>query len=338
MDVAWQLRFGVSFLALVLVGGTLGYTLIEGWEPLDALYMTIITITTVGYGEVKPLSPGGIVFTMILIITSVGMVAFIIVGLARIMVEGEVRRIFGRRKLEKRIRGLKDHYIICGYGRIGSYICRELAERPLPFVVVENNPEITQTIPEANYVNGDATDDETLKKAGIESAKCLVAAVASDADNLYITLTARQLNPSLYILSRATDENAEKKLLTAGANKVVLPYLIGAHRMAMALVRPTVVDFMEIAMHRRSLELQLEEIKVRQVDRMSSSTLRDSGIRSDLQLIVVGIKKESGKMIYNPSPETQIEAGDILITLGERNNLDKLERLVGFKGGPEILG
>lgn len=240
--------------------------------------------------------------------------------------------------MEKRIRGLKDHYIICGYGRIGSYICRELAERPLPFVVVENNPEITQTIPEANYVNGDATDDETLKKAGIESAKCLVAAVASDADNLYITLTARQLNPSLYILSRATDENAEKKLLTAGANKVVLPYLIGAHRMAMALVRPTVVDFMEIAMHRRSLELQLEEIKVRQVDRMSSSTLRDSGIRSDLQLIVVGIKKESGKMIYNPSPETQIEAGDILITLGERNNLDKLERLVGFKGGPEILG
>jgi voltage-gated potassium channel len=152
--------------------------------------------------------------------------------------------------------------------------------------------------------------------------------VASDADNLYITLTARELNTGLYILSRATDENAQKRLLTAGATKVVSPYLIGAHRMAMALVRPTVVDFMEIAMHRKSLELQLEEIRVNQVDQLPSSTLRDSGIRSDLDLILVGVKKESGEMIYNPSSETQLEAGDTLIILGERRNLDKLEKLV----------
>ncbi len=330
MDVITQLKFGFSFLLLVLVGGTLGYSLLEEWGPLDALYMTVITITTVGYGEVKPLSQGGVLFTMILILFSVGMVAFIVVGLARIMVEGEIRRIFGRRKLEKKIGGLKDHYIVCGYGRIGSYICSELAERPAPFVVVETDPEVTQRIEDANYhyVHGDATDEQTLTKAGIESAKCLVATVASDADNLYITLTARELNPNLYILSRATDENAQKKLLTAGANKVVSPYLIGAHRMAMALLRPTVVDFMEIAMQRKSIELQMEEIRVDHIGRLPSPTLRDSGIRSDLDLIIVAIKKESGQMMYNPSSEVQIEAGDTLITLGERKNLDKLEKLV----------
>lgn len=330
MDVIRQLQFGVSFLLLVLVGGTVGYSLVEGWEPLDALYMTVITITTVGYGEVKPLSHGGIVFTMILIITSVGMVAFIIVGLARIMVEGEVRRIFGRRKLEKKIGGLKNHYIVCGYGRIGSYICKELAAKPVSFVVVEKDPQITQRLEDGNYhyVNGDATDEGALRKAGIKSAKCLVATVASDADNLYITLTARELNPDLYTLSRATDENAQKKLLTAGANKVVSPYLIGAHRMAMALLRPTVVDFMEIAMHRRSLELQMEEIRVNDIGRLPSRILRDSGIRSNLDLIIVAIKKESGEMIYNPSSEAEIEAGDTLIIMGERKNLNKLEKLV----------
>lgn len=336
MGVIEQLKFGLVFLLVVLVGGTLGYSLIEGWEPLEALYMTVITITTVGYGEVRPLSHGGVAFTMILILISVGMVAFIVVGLARIMVEGEIRKIFGRRKLEKKIGSLKNHYIICGYGRIGSYICKELAEKPHPFVVVEKNPEITQKIEEENYfyVNGDATNDETLRKAAIDTAECLVATVASDADNLYITLTARELNPNLYILSRATDEKAPKKLLTAGANKVISPYLIGAHRMAMALLRPAVVDFMEIAMHRKSLELQLEEIRVHQVDRLSSTILRDSGIRSDLDLIIVGIKKESGKMIYNPSSETQIERGDTLITMGEIKNLEELERLVGFEAGP----
>lgn len=330
MDAIRQLKFGFIFLLLVLTVGTLGYMIIEGWEPLSALYMTVITITTVGYGEVAPLSLRGITFTIILILASVGMVAFIVVGLTRVMVEGEVRKILGRRKLEKRIGHLSSHYIVCGYGRIGSYICKELAEKPLPFVVVEKHPNITQRLEEAGYfyVNGDATNDETLRKAGIESAKCLVAAVASDADNLYITLTARELNTGLYILSRATDENAQKRLLTAGATKVVSPYLIGAHRMAMALVRPTVVDFMEIAMHRKSLELQLEEIRVNQVDQLPSATLRDSGIRSDLDLIIVGVKKESGEMIYNPSSETQLEAGDTLIILGERRNLDKLEKLV----------
>jgi voltage-gated potassium channel len=330
MDAIRQLKFGFIFLLLVLTVGTLGYMIIEGWEPLSALYMTVITITTVGYGEVAPLSLRGITFTIILILASVGMVAFIVVGLTRVMVEGEVRKILGRRKLEKRIGHLSSHYIVCGYGRIGRYICKELAEKPLPFVVVEKHPDITQRLEEAGYfyVNGDATNDETLRKAGIESAKCLVAAVASDADNLYITLTARELNTGLYILSRATDENAQKRLLTAGATKVVSPYLIGAHRMAMALVRPTVVDFMEIAMHRKSLELQLEEIRVNQVDQLPSSTLRDSGIRSDLDLILVGVKKESGEMIYNPSSETQLEAGDTLIILGERRNLDKLEKLV----------
>ena len=339
MDVIKQLKFGLTFLVIALVGGTLGYSLIEGWDPLSSLYMTVITITTVGYGEVRPLSQAGVAFTMALILGSVGMVAFIVVGLARVMVEGEVRRIFGRRKLEKRISNLKDHYIICGYGRIGGYICHELTSRPVPFVVVEKDPSVTQRIEDRSclYVNGDATNDDILRKAGIDSARCLVATVASDADNLYIPLTARELNPDLYILSRATDEKAQKKLLTAGANKVVSPYLIGAHRMAMALLRPAVVDFMEIAMRERSLELQLEEIRVHRIDRLASTILRDSGIRSDLDLIVVAVKKTSGQMIYNPSSETRIETGDILITIGGKKNLEKLEELVGFQTKPEAI-
>jgi voltage-gated potassium channel len=334
-----QIRYAVLLLLIIVITGTLGYSLIEAWPLLDSLYMTVITITTVGFGEVRELSGTGKLFTIALIIGSVGIVAYLVTLVAGVVVEGEIRRIMGRRKLEKAINRLKDHYIICGYGRIGAYICQEFRDEGLPFVIIEREEKVIQGMEEGGlvYIRGDATDEKTLIDAGVERAKGLITAVASDADNLYITLTARELNPDLYILSRATDENAQKKLLTAGANKVVSPYLIGAHRMAMALLRPAVVDFMEIAMHERSLELQLEEIRVHTIDQLASTTLRDSGIRSDLDLIVVAVKKTSGQMIYNPSSETRIEPGDILITIGEKKNLEKLEQLVGFEAKPEAV-
>ena len=332
MALLQQIRYAVILLLIIVVTGTLGYTLIEAWPLLDSLYMTIITITTVGFREVRELSATGKFFTIGLIICSVGIVAYLVRQLAGVIVEDEIRRLMGRRKLEKAINRLRDHYIVCGHGRIGSYICEEFRDEGLPFVVIERDEHVIRSMGEGLvYVRGDATDEKTLIDAGVKRAKALITAVASDADNLYITLTARGLNPNLYILSRATEEKAERKLISAGANKVVAPYLIGAHRMAMAIIRPAVVELMEIAMKRESLHLQLKEIKVNDTANLPGTTLRESGIRSKLDLIVVAIKREDGSMLFNPAFDTSIEKGDTLITLGQKANLDSLAELVKFE-------
>ncbi len=328
-----QISYGILFLLIIVFTGTFGYTLIEDWPLLDSLYMTVITITTVGYGEVRELSRTGRFFTIGLIISSVGIVAYLVSRLAGVVVEWEITKFMGRKKLEKTISKLKNHYIVCGYGRIGGYICSQFKGEGLPFVLIENDEQVIQRVEEEGvvYVRGDATDEKTLIDAGVERAKALITAVASDADNLYITLTARGLNPNLYILSRASEEKAERKLISAGANKVVSPYLIGAHRMAMAIIKPAVVELMELAMERESLELQLQEIKVNDTARLPGTTLRESGIRSELDLIVVAIKKEDGSMIFNPAFNTAIVEGDTLIILGQMANLDRLAELVRFE-------
>jgi voltage-gated potassium channel len=332
VGVLKQIRYAVLLLLIIVITGTLGYTLIEAWPLLDSLYMTVITITTVGFGEVRELSGPGRVFTIGLILSSVGIVAYLVTRLAGVVVEGEIRKLMGRKKLEKAINRLKDHYIVCGYGRIGRYICKEFRDEGLSFVIIERDEQVIQSMEEGLvYVRGDATDEKALIDAGVERAKALLTAVASDADNLYVTLTARGLNPNLYILSRASDEKAERKLISAGANKVVSPYLIGAHRMAMAIIRPAVVELMEIAMKRESLQLQLREIKVTDTANLPGTTLRESGIRGQLDLIVVAIKKEDGSMHFNPAFNTSIEKGDTLITLGQKANLDKLTELVKFE-------
>lgn len=331
MDPFRHLRFSIIALVSIIAIGTLGYSLVEGWSLFDALYMTVITLATVGFKEVQPLSDQGKLFTIILIISGTGMIAYTLSSLLQFTLEGQLRKILGRKKLESRISKLSDHYIICGFGRIGHLICREFQSRPLPFVVVEKDPQLVERVEREGFmfVEGDATDDETLQAAGIDRALGLITAVTSDTDNVYITLTARGLNPKLFILARAGEEGSEKKLMRAGASKVISPYTIGASRMAQAILRPSVVDFIEIATASENLELQIEEIPVADSSSLAGKTLIDSGVRQSMGIIIVGIKQVDGQMIFNPPPTRVIEPNSILIILGERPAIIQLEKIAG---------
>jgi voltage-gated potassium channel len=318
-----------SCLLALLFFGSLGFVWIEGWNFFDALYMTVTTLTTVGYGEIHPLNRIGRIYNMVLILAGMGVLFYIVGSLARAVIEGELQVALGKRKLIKHIKRLKNHYIICGFGRIGEIIARQLKGRGLSLVVIDRNPEQISRLEEIGYyfITGDATRDEVLLEAGIERAKGLVAVVASDADNVYIVLTARSLNPNLFIVARGEEPGAEQKLIRAGANKVESPYHMGGQKMAHTILHPTVVTFMELAM-KEGVDWSMEEIAVGQTSPLLGVPLKDSGIRQKLDLILVAIKRASGEMLFNPSHETQILAGDTLIALGLRKNLDALEAMV----------
>lgn len=330
MNSIRHLIFSIITLIGIVALGTGGYCLLEDWSLFDSLYMTVITLATVGFREVHELSPEGRAFTLLLILFGAGFIAYVIGSLIRFTVEGELRTFLGRKKLKKKISRLHGHYIICGYGRIGSLICNEFKAKPdIEFVVVEKKPEDCELLAATGilFVQGDATHDDTLIDAGIRNAKGLISVVTSDTENVYITLTARGLNPDLFILARAGDPGSEIKLLRAGASKVISPYTIGATRMAHAVLRPSVVDFIEIATAGHNLELQLEEIRISSSSRLVNTTLIDSGIRRDWGIIIIGIKKTDGKMIFNPASTVLIEDGDILIILGELPAIQKLDQI-----------
>jgi voltage-gated potassium channel len=324
----------VFIFILILLGGCFGYIAIEGWNGFDALYMTVITLTTVGFQEVHTLSPAGKIFTMVLILFGVGFMLYFLGTLTGMIVEGTIKDIFGRKKLERQINHIEGHYIVCGFGRIGRTVTQLLKEKPMEVVVIEKNLQYIPLFQEKKlfYVIGEATSEEHLLQAGITRAKGLVAAASSDADNVYITLTARDLNPDLFILARAAEESSVKKLIRAGADKVVSPYDIGARRMAYSILRPTVIDFIELAIHNKNLDLQMEELVVGENSAIKDATLLESAIRKDFNLIVVAIKKKSGEMIFNPLSQTKIHAGDTLVAMGDRENLSKLEKKLGLKG------
>ena len=321
--------WAVGLLALLFFG-SLGFVLIERWSFFDALYMTVTTLSTVGYGEIHPLSRLGRIYDMCLILAGMGFLIYIITSMARVVVEGEIRKALGRRKLLKHLKRLKDHYIICGFGRIGEIISRQLKERGVPYVIIDNRPENLARLEESGdfFVTGDATREEVLQEAGIDRARGLVAVVSTDADNVYIVLTARSLNPNLYIVARAEETGAEKKLLRAGADRVESPYEMGGRKMAHAILRPTVTTFMELAMTEGE-DWSLEEIRVKEGSLLAGVALKDSGLRQKLDLILVAIKRAGGEMLFNPTLETRIEAEDTLIALGLRRNLEALEEMVG---------
>jgi len=319
----------IAGAVVILTLGTLGYVLIEGWSPFDAFFMTITTVTTVGYGIPHPLSPAGTMFTSALIIIGVTYFAIVFASVTRIVVGGQLREFLGRRKLEKRLKALENHYIICGFGRIGTVVASELAARGFAFVVVESDPGRLADLDSAGYayVAGSATNEPVLEQAGIKRAKGVISAVRSDADNVFIVLTARGLNPNLFILSRGEEEASRKKLKRAGADKVILPYHLGARRMAEAVARPAVSDFIDLVVHGRSLELRMEEVEVAPGSKLVGQSIVASEIKAVLDLLVVAIRQKTGKMVFNPHPGETIAEGDTLIVLGEQGNLKKLEEL-----------
>lgn len=324
-----QLLHSLLLIAGVIFLGTTGYVMVEGWSVFDSLYMTIITITTVGYGEVHPLSNSGRVFTLFLIVGGVGTILYTLNNAARILIEGELQDIFGRRKMEKKIKGLKDHYIVCGYGRMGKVICKELHEKGSQFVVVEKEQAGADYEDNILFIKGDATRDDVLREAGIERARGLISVLSTDAENLYVVLSAKVLNPELNIVARAGEEGSEQKLLRAGADRVVSPYHIGGLRIAHSLLKPAVVDFIEFATRSGNIDLQMEEVYVRDGSRITGMTLDECGIGRELGIIIVAIKKGGGEMRFNPTFKTTIKAEDILIALGERAKLKVLEDMAG---------
>jgi voltage-gated potassium channel len=329
MDPEKKLKIALGALLIVIVIGTFGYSLVEGWDFLDSLYMSVITIATVGYMEVQPLSSTGRVFTIFFIIFGVGTTLYAVGAGAQLMLEGQIRNILGRRKMSKKIQEVKDHYIICGYGKVGQQIYNEFSSRQVLCTVVEKHPEtVEKAIKEGVLVvQGDSTEDSVLEEAGIKRARGLISAVASESDNVYISLSARVLNPKIFIVARAETAEAEKKLLRAGANRAISPHTLGGTRMAMAALRPHVVDFMSVATSSEGVDIRIEELEVKEGSSLSNSTLRDCELRQKVGVIVLGIHKKDGQMLFTPPSDSKIEPGDILIAIGKSEELERLEKL-----------
>lgn len=320
---------GSAVLVAIFILAIVFYMRVEGWTIWDSFYMTVITLSTVGFQEVQPLSVPGRLFTSGLILLGVGSFAFMAGSVAQLLVEGKINELLGRRRVQKTIDKLSDHYIVCGYGRIGSIVSREIKHDGHPLVVVENDLDTLDMLDrdEILYIAGDATSDDVLLAAGLERASCLITALTQEASNVYVVLTARQLNPSITIISRADSERHINRLEMAGANRVVLPHTIGGVRMAQSALRPTVTSFLEIAV-RGGIDLQMEELHVSKDSTLVGKDLIESRIRQDYNLIIIAIKKSDSSMHFNPTPNYVIEAGDTLLAIGNQENLEQVTNIL----------
>ncbi|MBV9073836.1 MAG: potassium channel protein [Acidobacteria bacterium] len=320
------LWIGCALLILSAIG-TIGFHLIEGWSWLDSFYMVVITFSSIGYGEVHPLSRTGRIFNVGLIICGALAVALGIGSLTEALLEFELLQYFGKRKMDRQIARLSGHYIICGAGRVGRSAARELAKKPVPFVVVEREQAKAEALdPEWLVIHGDATQESTLQAARIQEAAGLVAATTTDAGNIFIVLNARSLNPKLKIIARASEEEAAKHLTKAGANSVISPYVFAGHYIAQGLLRPNVVDFLTLTTGRDGRhDMVIEEIAIGASSPLAGTTIGQSGIHRDYGVIVLAIKHPGGETRFNPQARDEIGAGDCLIAMGEPSNMSNLE-------------
>lgn len=329
MSISGRLRASLIALALVIAGGSLGYVLL-GFTVLDAVYQTVTTITTVGFREVEPLNDAGKVFTMALILLGTGTALYTFSLLLETFIEGRLRELLGRRRMERQITAMRDHVIICGWGRVGRALAKSLASTKTDFVVVDTDGERLAGVA-ALSVEGDATDDAVLEAAGIDRARALVAATDTDAANLFITVSARAMRPDLFILARVRTEANEGKMARAGANKVVNPQSIGGARMAAFVSQPHVADFLDVVMHDGPLEFRLEEIPISATSPLAGTTLREAEIRSRTGALVLALRDVTGRFNTNPPADTQLAGGQVLIAIGTPDELKVLASVAGVR-------
>ncbi len=313
----------------LIAGSTISYIVIEGWSFFDALYMTIISVATVGYGEIHNLSTAGRIVTMVILVLGVGIFGYAINILTAATVEGHLKEYWYRKKMQKNISKLKGHYIICGYGRIGKTINEMLQDKGYQTVILENHQPTYETLKQQGQLHlyGDATQEDTLLAAGLKNAKGIVCVLQSDPDNVYITLTARGINPPIMIIARASDKKAEKRLLQAGATKVISPYEIGAKRMALAILKPTVIDFLDLAMHSPELDLNIEQVEIAPQSQLDGVSMIAANLRQKTGVTVLAIHKIAQQMMISPRPEHTLTSGDVLVVMGTEENLNKFKTM-----------
>jgi len=325
-------RNALIFLAIVIMIGSLGFSHFEGWPLLDSIYFTVVFLSTIGLGDLHPATEEGKIFATFIAISGVGLVAYSVGQFSRIMVNMEIQKTLGRRKLKRLIQNLTNHYVICGYGHVGSIICRELFKGNVPFVIVEKDPEVIEHLKNENekflFIHGDATDDKCLIEANVSQAKGLATTTRNDAENVYIILTAKDLNSQIHLISLAMDVRSGEKLRRAGADLVISPSEIGGRRIVQGIVRPSVMNFIDLAVFDSSLELQMEQIIVPNKSSLIGSTLTEQAIRQKFDVIVLGIITKDGKMHFNPDPNYEIKSEDTLIALGKQVDMRRMSQII----------
>jgi voltage-gated potassium channel len=335
MELKERLRQAIILLAVVLVGGTAGYMTLEGWTFLDSAYMTVITLASVGFMEVHELSSAGRVFTIFLIMVGLGTLLYVISTVTAFVVEGELRDILRRRRMEKKIEALRNHYVICGFSRTGQQVAQEMEKTGRDFVIVDRDPEKVKLLIEEGKVlavAGDATAEQVLLDAGLENARGLVAALAQDQDNLFVVLTARRLNSKLRIVSQAVDESSEDKLRSVGADAVVSSYKIGGMRMASEMIRPTVVSFLDVMLRRSDATYRVEEATIGSDSGWIGRTLDAANVSKQADVVLVGVKHR-GEVVFNPKGDLEMEENDTLIMIGAVPEIEKIRRLAASPAG-----
>jgi voltage-gated potassium channel len=324
----FRIRNAIIALGIAIVVGTVGFRLIEGWSFVDSFYVTVQTLTTVGYGDLPPRSVAGRGFAIVVMLIGVGGVALAASTIVQSVVQSEIVSTFGERRQSKRMQKLHGHYIICGSGRVGSHLVRDLQHAGAELVIIENDGQRAAEFSQKglHVLVGDATLEETLKSAGVERARGLAACLPNDADNVYVVLTSRDLNPQLHIVARAAEEQAEAKLVRAGANHVVAPTIIGGHRMAISLTKPAVGEFFD-SITGSKIGLSFEQVLVEDNSALVKQVLRETPIRAELDIVIISIRHANGDTLFNPSGDTIIEAGDILIAIGKVEALSRLNEM-----------